>query len=117
MAQFEGSVMTLSWPSFSAAATSALMPPPAAAEVAVDQLAALPLVVLLALVLLELDELHAAVSSRLLTTAALVAIMCLVRTVPSQDTGPGKPGNRQCQILARQVEIMASQHKREVSSP
>ena len=38
MAQLEGSVMTFSFPSFSAAATRALMPPHEAAEVAVAQL-------------------------------------------------------------------------------
>src|SRR5580700_4232562 len=107
--------MTLSWPSFSAAATRALMPPPAAAEVAVAQLVALPLL-LLPLAPLELDdELQAAVSSRPLATAAVAAIRCLARTIPSQATVPGGRGPR-CQILARQVEIMASQDKREVSS-
>jgi hypothetical protein len=38
LAQLEGSVMTFSLPSFSAAATRALMPPHEAAEVAVAQL-------------------------------------------------------------------------------
>jgi len=38
LAQLEGSVMTFSFPSFSAAATRALMPPHEAAEVAVAQL-------------------------------------------------------------------------------
>jgi hypothetical protein len=64
--------------------------------------------------LLELDELHAAVGNRLLTTAALAGIACLRRTIPSQARSPGGREPR-CQILARQVEIMASQDKREVS--
>jgi hypothetical protein len=90
------------------------MPPPAAAEVAVAQL--VPLLVLPLLLLLELDELQAAVSTRLLATAALAAITCLARTIPSQAQSPG-PGIREAKILARQVEIMTSQDKREVSSP
>ena len=65
MAQLEGSVMTFSFPSFSAAATRALMPPHAVAEVAVAQLqlaAALavelpPAAAELLAVLAELDEL------------------------------------------------------------
>ena len=85
MAQLDGSVMTLSWPSFSAAATRALMPPPAAAEVAVAQLVVLVLLlVVLLLPLLELDELQAAVSTKPLATAALTASTCLARTIPSQ---------------------------------
>jgi hypothetical protein len=65
------------------------MPPPAEAELTVAQLAELVLLVLVPLLLLELDELHAAVSSRLLTTAAPVAIACLRRTIPSQARSPG----------------------------
>jgi hypothetical protein len=67
------------------------MPPPAAAEVAVAQLVVLLLLVLLLLplALLELDdELHAAVSSRPLATAAVAAMKCLARTIPSQATVP-----------------------------
>jgi hypothetical protein len=63
--------------------------------VAVDQLAALAVLVLVLvvlLVLLELDELHAAVSSRPLITAAVAAIVCLRRTIPSQASVPGDPG-------------------------
>jgi hypothetical protein len=68
------------------------MPPPAAAEGAVAQLVVLVLLVLLVLVLLlELDELQAAVSTRPLATAALAAIRCLARTIPSQAQVPG-PG-------------------------
>ncbi|HJY67694.1 MAG TPA: hypothetical protein VJ254_13275, partial [Streptosporangiaceae bacterium] len=43
----------------------------------------------LPLLLLELDELQAAVSTRPLATAALAAIRCLARTVPSQAQVPG----------------------------
>ena len=57
------------------------------------QLVALALLVLLVLLLLlELDELHAAVSSRPLITAAVAAIVCLRRTIPSQASVPGEPG-------------------------
>jgi hypothetical protein len=87
--------MTLSWPSFSAAAMRAFMPPPAAAEVAVDQLVVLPLLVLvLPVVVLELDELHAAVSRRLLATAAVAAMTCLTRTVFPPKPGPREAGNQ-----------------------
>ncbi|HJZ25451.1 MAG TPA: hypothetical protein VJ370_04170 [Streptosporangiaceae bacterium] len=43
------------------------------------------------LLLLELDELQAAVSSRPLATAAVAAMACLARTIPSQaqSQGPG----------------------------
>jgi hypothetical protein len=80
--------MTLSWPSFLAAVIRAFMPPPASADVAVAQL--VPLLVL-PLLLLELDELQAAVSSRPLATAAVAAMACLARTIPSQaqSQGPG----------------------------
>jgi hypothetical protein len=91
------------------------MPPPAAADVAVVQLVVLALLVLLAL-LLELDELQAAVSTSPLATAALTASRCFARTIPSQSTVPGIRDPRS-QILARQVEIMTSQDKQEVSSP
>jgi hypothetical protein len=91
------------------------MPPPAAAEVAVAQLVLL-LVVLLALMLLELDELQAAVSTTPLTTAAPAAISCLERTISLPSTVPGTRETTS-QILARQVESMTSQDKREVSSP
>jgi len=49
-----------------------------------------PLLVL-PLLLLELDELQAAVSSRPLATAAVAAMACLARTIPSQAQSPG-PG-------------------------
>jgi hypothetical protein len=61
------------------------MPPQAAAEVAVDQLQLLVVVLLL----LELEE-HAAVSSRPEATAATAAIACLARKVPSQNMVPGR---------------------------
>jgi len=75
-----------------AAAIRAFMPPPASADVAVAQL--VPLLVLPLLLLLELDELQAAVSSRPLATAALTAMACLARTIPSQAQSPG-PGIQQ----------------------
>jgi hypothetical protein len=83
--------MTLSWPSFLAAAISAVMPPPAETEAAVAQLVVLLalLVPLLVLPVLELEELHPTVSSRLPATAAAVAMACLARTMfPSQTTVP-----------------------------
>jgi hypothetical protein len=65
------------------------MPPPAAAEVAVAQLVLLLVLVLVVLLLLlELDE-HAAVRSRPEATAAVTAIACLARKVPSQTMVPG----------------------------
>jgi hypothetical protein len=79
--------MTLSWPSFLAAAISAVRPPPAETEVAVAQLVPL-LVLLLVLPLLELEELQPTVSSRLPATAALAAMACLARKIPSQTTVP-----------------------------
>jgi hypothetical protein len=88
------------------------MPPPAAAEVAVAQL--VPLLLLLALPLLELEELQAAVSTRPLTTAAPAAISCLERTIFPPKHSPRDPGSKS-HILARQVEIMTSQGKQEVA--
>jgi hypothetical protein len=70
------------------------MPPPADAEVAVAQLTAVPLLVLVVLVVLELDELHAAVSSRLLVTAAVAAMTCLTRTLSLPSQVPGRPGTK-----------------------
>jgi hypothetical protein len=100
------------------------MPPPAATELTVAQLVLLVLPLLLVLLvllvlpllLLELDELQAAVSTRPLATAALTASTCLARTISLPSTVPGTRDPRS-QILARQVEIMTSQDKREVSSP
>jgi hypothetical protein len=97
------------------------MPPPAATEVAVAQLVLLVLLVLLLLLvlpllLLELDELQAAVSTRPLATAALTASTCLACTISLPSTVPGTRDPRS-HMLARQVEIMTSQEKREVSSP
>ena len=89
--------MTLSWPSFWAAATRAFMPPPAATEVAVAQLVLLVLLLLLVLpLLLELDELQAAVSTRPLATAALTASTCLACTISLPSTVPGTrdPGSK-----------------------
>jgi hypothetical protein len=58
--------MTLSWPSFSAAAISPFIPPKAAADVALEALTVLALLVpLLALPLLEPEEPQPTVSSRL----------------------------------------------------
>jgi len=70
------------------------MPPPADAEVTLAQLTALPLLVLVPLLPLELDELHAAVSSRLLPTAAVVAMTCLTRTLSLPSQVPGRPGTK-----------------------
>jgi hypothetical protein len=93
------------------------MPPPAATEVAVAQLVLLVLLLLLVLpLLLELDELQAAVSTRPLATAALTASTCLARTISLPSTVPGTRDPRS-HMLARQVEIMTSQDTREVSSP
>jgi hypothetical protein len=98
------------------------MPPPAATEATVAQLVLLLLLLLVLLLvlvlvlLLELDELQAAVSTRPLATAALAAITCLARTISLPSKVPGTRDPRS-QILARQVEIMTSQDKREVSSP
>jgi hypothetical protein len=89
LAQLAGSVMTLSVPSFLAAATSASMPPPAATEEAVAQLVPLP-VSPLALPLLEFEELQPTVSSRLPVTAAAAAMACLARKIPSQTTVPAR---------------------------
>jgi hypothetical protein len=87
--------MTLSVPSFLAAATSAFMPPPAETEEAVAQLVPLPALPLV-LPLLELEELQPTVSSRLPATAAAAAIACLARKFPSQATVPVTRGPR-CQ--------------------
>jgi hypothetical protein len=99
------------------------MPPPAATEETVAQLVLLVLPLLLVLLvlpllllLLELDELQAAVSTRPLATAALTASTCLARTISLPSTVPGTRDPRS-HMLARQVEIMTSQDKREVSSP
>jgi hypothetical protein len=109
--------MTLSWPSFLAAAIRAFMPPPAATELTVAQLVLLVLLLLvLPLLLLELDELQAAVRTRPLATAAPTASTFLARTISLPSTVPGIRDPRS-HMLARQVEIMTSQDKREVSSP
>ncbi len=79
--------MTLSVPSFLAAATSAFMPPLAVMEEAVAQLVPLP-VLPLVLPLLEFEELQPTVSSRLPVTAAAAAMACLARKMPSQTTVP-----------------------------
>jgi hypothetical protein len=94
------------------------MPPPAATEVAVAQLVLLVLLLelVLPLLLLELDELQAAVSSTPLAIAAVAATIRLARTISLPSTVPGIRDPRS-QILARQVEIMTSQDKQEVSSP
>ena len=96
------------------------MPPPAAEEVAVAQLVVVVVLLLLLLLvllpLLEPDELQAAVSTRPLATAAETASTCLARTISLPSTVQANRDARS-QILARQVEIMTSQDKREVSSP
>jgi hypothetical protein len=55
-------------------------------RVAGVQLLVLPLLVVV--VLLEFDELQAAVSTKPLATAALTASTCLARTIPSQTQSP-----------------------------
>src|SRR5271166_5118367 len=103
--------MTLSWPSFSAAATSAFMPPPAAAEVAVDQLVALVLlllvVLLLALLLLELEELQPMVSSRPTATAAPAARACLARKISLPNHSPRRPGTKMPDLAKTNVRLPA----------
>jgi hypothetical protein len=87
--------MTFSCPSFSAAATRPLMPPKAAAEVAVlaSTDAALPVAVLplLAAELLEeLDELLQPAASKMEPTAAAVATITLdARKVKPSPAAPG----------------------------
>jgi len=81
--------MTLSWPSFLAAAARAVMPPPAATEVAVAQLV---LVLPLVLPVPELEELQPTVSSRLPATAAAAAMACLARNFPPKPHSPGGRG-------------------------
>jgi hypothetical protein len=87
--------MTLSVPSFLAAATRAFMPPPAETEEAVAQLVPLPELPLV-LPLPEPEELQPTVSSRLPATAAAAAIACLARKFPSQATVPAN-GDPECQ--------------------
>jgi hypothetical protein len=62
------------------------MPPPAETEEAVAQ--SVPLLLLLVLPLLELEELQPTVSSKLPATAAAAAMACLARKIPSQTTVP-----------------------------
>src|ERR1700689_2869984 len=106
--------MTLSWPSFLAAAISAVMPPPAETEVAVAQL--VPLVLPVVLLLLVLEEPQPTVISRPPATAALAAIACLARKIFPPKPQPPNTGTSR-RILARQVQIMASQGKPEVARP
>ena len=82
--------MTLSWPSFLAAAISAVIPPPAATEVAVDQL--VPVLLLSLALLLEPEELQPTVSSRLPATAAPAARACLARKISLPNHSPRGSG-------------------------
>jgi len=91
------------------------MPPPAATEVAVAQLVVPLVLLLLVLLLLEFEELQPTVSSRLPATAAAVAMACLARKISLPNHSPRGAGTT-LPILARQVEMMASQDKREVAS-
>jgi hypothetical protein len=100
--------MTFRCPSFSAAATRPLMPPKAAAEVAV--LASTDAVLLLAAaeLLEELDELLQPAASKMEPTAAAVATIALdARKVKPSPAAPGVWG--ELGILARQVIILANQ--------
>ena len=105
--------MTFSCPSFLAAAMRPLMPPKAAAEVAVlastDEV--LPVAELLApaaLLLLELDELLQPAASKMDPTAAAVATIALdARKVKPSPAAPRVWG--ELGILARQVVILANE--------
>ena len=106
--------MTFSCPSFLAAAIRPLMPPKAAAEVAVlaSTDAAAPVAVLLAPaaaeLLEELDELLQPAASKMEPTAAAVATIALdARKVKPSPAAPGVWG--ELGILARQVVILANQ--------
>src|ERR1700737_4360511 len=106
--------MTLSWPSFLAAVIRAFMPPPASADVAVAQLVPLP-----AGAAAAAARPRRAASGREQQAAgnggsSRHGVPCAHYSLPS--TVPGTRDSRS-QILARQVEIMTSQDKREVSSP
>ena len=110
--------MTFRWPSFSAAETRPLMPPKAAAEVAVlaSTDAALALAVLPAAgaVLVELDELAQPAARRMEPTAATLATIALdARKVNPPILPPGYGAG--LGILARQVVILANQLERKVS--
>src|SRR6516162_9480177 len=110
--------MTFSWPSALAAAISPVMPPRAAAEVAVPafaeaevlglelELAELELLAagLLEVLLLEPLELPQPAASRMLATAALVATIPLVarKVIPPMPPAPVET-RRTLPILARQV--------------
>ena len=108
--------MTFSWPSFLAAATRPLMPPKAAAEVAVlaSTAAAVALEVPLAAGLEELDELAQPAARRMDPTAATAAAIVLdARKINPPMLPPGYGAG--LGILARQVVILANQPEREVS--
>src|SRR5580698_2705846 len=99
--------MTLSWPSFLAAATRPFMPPKAAAEVAV--LASTAAVLALAVppaaaVLVELEELEQPAARSMEPTAATLATIALdARKINPPMLPPGDIGAGLC-ILARHVE-------------
>ena len=115
--------MTLSWPSFLAAAMRLFMPPKAAAEVAVLALTAAVLLLAVAEPLLlaapaevleELDELAQPAASKMEPTAAAVATIALdARKVKPSPAAPRVWGD--LGILARQVVILTNQPERKVS--
>jgi hypothetical protein len=78
LAQLLGSVMTLSCPSFSAALTRAAIPPPAATDVAFDQLVDEPELPD------ELPLLNPAASATVPISAAIATPVFLIRTFPPQ---------------------------------
>ena len=89
--------MTFSWPSFLAAAMRPLMPPKAAAEVAVlaSTAAVLALAVPPAAVLVELDELEQPAARRIEPTAATLATIALdARKINPPMLPPGDIGGR-----------------------
>jgi hypothetical protein len=90
LAQLDGSVMTFSCPSFSAAATRAEKPPPACADVAVAQFVLLELELLLAGVVLELELLLQPAASKMLPIAAPAATIALVARKISSICRPGR---------------------------
>jgi hypothetical protein len=121
----DGSVMTFSWPSFLAAAMRPLMPPKAAAEVAVLASTELPALLLAAalavepaaaaeLLLEELELLQPAASKIEPTAAALATIALDVRKVKPSPCRPMGNG-ASLGILARQVGSVTGQGKRKVA--
>lgn len=105
--------MTFRCPSFSAAATSAFMPPPAAADVAVDQFTLL-LELVDPPVLLEL--LQPAMSAMLPTAAPATAIAFFARKITLPAVRVPRVRRAGLVILARQVPIMPGAGERDITS-